>query len=964
MYRFLALFTLLHCVHASLVQQVWPSSAFAPLSAAVQSEIPALSLSASSAFPALCSVRFTGTLVSTASQLLNFSVVSDGGVRLWVDDYLVVDYGGNRTVVLPYPSFLQVPFTAGEPRPFRLEYSRWGSPGPATLQLWWSGNVTALQVVPEAAYAPTVSAFQAQRAALRDRLEAPAVPWQTYLFHNMGAHVLMPAGLALSATLALAGVPSLGGISVYRNGNPAQVRPGLRSLNGSDYTLLTISQWAKAPNATVTLQTTVLGGDGLVLLAACTGSACSGLSLVVQPLMMAERAGAFTGSAANLTLSAALPGFAPVTVTALGAGGSSSSGSACSSAVPGAAADAPCLLLPLGAGSPVGYFASPSGAPPPTLPAALAALGAAAQAAQAEQAAAFGAQLAPLWNGLASVLAWNSIFTPYEGVVTPVSRNWDIWGIGYILFEWDTYFLALLGSLQGGRAKDLAYASLIQVTLGRTVLGFVPNGAAGPRKTYDRSEPMVGARVTAAILQRWGADTWLLEGLLPVFLTWHDWAWEHRRGAGVFAAGSPDGLADLLVLGSEPNLPRSDTQNNLQAARYEGMDNSPLYDAPPAAFNASTHQMNMYDVGQTAYFASDAEATAALCSALGPGHPCAAALPRLAQRLARVQAAMNAHLWDPTDGVYYNALLNGTALRHFAPTNAMPLLSGTPSDAQAAALVAAIASPRGLCANASHTPAAQAQVLVQWRARSGHLSACLSQECTVAAVTAGLHVDSVQAVALLPAGGPGAGLLPLYLYAQQGQPGNTALVEGAAPPAPDFELVRAEGWCWEAPPPGPWPATPLSLWHSASAQAFKTCGSAACEGDSSPDWVAVRSPMCYAYNGTGADNTPCKVAGPSIARADGAFLDQAYWRGRAWAPHHMLLYWGLQRYEHLPAASSARQDLVALGQQVMLLNWQNFGQVCENVHGIIGTCEDSTNADPFYHWGALYGYTALLESGA
>jgi hypothetical protein len=38
------------------------------------------------------------------------------------------------------------------------------------------------------------------------------------------------------------------------------------------------------------------------------------------------------------------------------------------------------------------------------------------------------------------------------------------------------------------------------------------------------------------------------------------------------------------------------------------------------------------------------------------------------------------------------------------------------------------------------------------------------------------------------------------------------------------------------------------------------------------------------------------VAGASIARSDSAFADQAYWRGRAWAPHHMLLYWALARW--------------------------------------------------------------------
>lgn len=31
-----------------------------------------------------------------------------------------------------------------------------------------------------------------------------------------------------------------------------------------------------------------------------------------------------------------------------------------------------------------------------------------------------------------------------------------------------------------------------------------------------------------------------------------------------------------------------------------------------------------------------------------------------------------------------------------------------------------------------------------------------------------------------------------------------------------------------------------------------------------------------------------------------AFLDQNYWRGRTWGPHHQLMYWSLARYDHLP----------------------------------------------------------------
>jgi hypothetical protein len=121
--------------------------------------------------------------------------------------------------------------------------------------------------------------------------------------------------------------------------------------------------------------------------------------------------------------------------------------------------------------------------------------------------------------------------------------------------------------------------------------------------------------------------------------------------------------------------------------------------------------------------------------------------------------------------------------------------------------------------------------------------------------------------------------------------------------------------------------------------------------------------MGYAYDATGPWNTPCKVGGPSVARADPSFLDQAYWRGRAWGPHNMLVYWALARYDHVPAARAARLDLVALGARLHLANWQAYGQVCENVNGLIGACEDSGDADPFYTWGALFGFTSVLESG-
>ena len=76
----------------------------------------------------------------------------------------------------------------------------------------------------------------------------------------------------------------------------------------------------------------------------------------------------------------------------------------------------------------------------------------------------------------------------------------------------------------------------------------------------------------------------------------------------------------------------------------------------------------------------------------------------------------------------------------------------------------------------------------------------------------------------------------------------------------------------------------------------------------------------------------------------------------------MLTYWALARYDHLPAARAVRKDLVAMGARTQLENWA-VGVVCENVNGVVGTCEDSGNADGFYTWGALFGYTSFVENG-
>lgn len=101
---------------------------------------------------------------------------------------------------------------------------------------------------------------------------------------------------------------------------------------------------------------------------------------------------------------------------------------------------------------------------------------------------------------------------------------------------------------------------------------------------------------------------------------------------------------------------------------------------------------------------------------------------------------------------------------------------------------------------------------------------------------------------------------------------------------------------------------------------------------------------------------------PSIARNDPAYPDQDYWRGRIWAPMNFLVYLALCRHDH-PDARSARTILAEKSEALLLKEWTEHGHVHENYCGDTGEGCNVQNSDRFYHWGALLGLIALMESG-
>ena len=118
--------------------------------------------------------------------------------------------------------------------------------------------------------------------------------------------------------------------------------------------------------------------------------------------------------------------------------------------------------------------------------------------------------------------------------------------------------------------KYVAYANLFVSLRTKTPEGFLPNWstAGGIRRSGDRTEPPVGAKILLELHRKHG-DDWIVDALWEDLVEWNDWFVANRLleplgliGLGSFAEGG-DSAGDI--------------SDNLQAARYEsGLDNSPM----------------------------------------------------------------------------------------------------------------------------------------------------------------------------------------------------------------------------------------------------------------------------------------------------------------------------------------------------------------------------------------------------
>lgn len=92
------------------------------------------------------SVRWSGWIQPKISGRHTFQTLSDDGIRLWVNDELVIDDWTVHSASTPKSGTATAPLHAGQKYSIRLEYFEQG--GAASVKLWWSTPDMALEIIP------------------------------------------------------------------------------------------------------------------------------------------------------------------------------------------------------------------------------------------------------------------------------------------------------------------------------------------------------------------------------------------------------------------------------------------------------------------------------------------------------------------------------------------------------------------------------------------------------------------------------------------------------------------------------------------------------------------------------------------------------------------------------------------------------------------------------------------------
>lgn len=283
-------------------------------------------------------------------------------------------------------------------------------------------------------------------------------------------------------------------------------------------------------------------------------------------------------------------------------------------------------------------------------------------------------RLSEAYNGMQTCLAWDTVYDPVKDrLISSVSRRWNKYWSGYVLFCWDNYFAACMASID---SKAIAYSNLIEMTAEKTPEGFIPNFASSlGASSWDRSQPPVGSLALRVIYGTY-KEKWLIEYLFDDLFRWNTWFHQHRQlRPGMMAWGSDP---HEPVVGHYSEI--DGVNERFGAALESGLDNSPMYDDIP--FDPETHLMQMADVGLTGLHCMDCRILEELARIIDREEEAGI----LRERRAKCEAAIQ-ELWDGEKGFFYNQFPDGSWSRRISPTNFYALYSGSVTADQARRMI-------------------------------------------------------------------------------------------------------------------------------------------------------------------------------------------------------------------------------------------------------------------------------------
>lgn len=308
-------------------------------------------------------------------------------------------------------------------------------------------------------------------------------------------------------------------------------------------------------------------------------------------------------------------------------------------------------------------------------------------------------KISGLYEGVSEAITnnifWTVLYQPgAHRLYTPAGRKWifpNPWGTPdyWTIFEWDSFFNALEASVESSYHAQQVVTAVLETQYPN---GNIPNWRSRTNGTPDRSQPPVGSYIVLKLFLKTG-DFETLRRAYPSLKKWHAF-WKSPGAAGTPRRdGNNDGLlewgSDGYLVPSRKHPAWEENASGKQRAMWEsGQDDLPNWDE--AGFDETTGTLTMNCLDLNCLYALDAWSLAQIARFLQE----AQAYEEYMKEYNQMRDLINRHLWNESEGFYFDRLWNGQFSQRKAASNFYPLLARIPDEDRALKMVRRLLNPK------------------------------------------------------------------------------------------------------------------------------------------------------------------------------------------------------------------------------------------------------------------------------